>query len=438
MDVIHAETTLSNIMSFMDHDSASEMRRSERRMRDTMDSEELWRTPGESSGESSTQIPEKPFEPYHVSACLRKIILRESLKGWRCVSCRSISSIPIHPFYKTVVCKKCIRNKIGYRIMGQKAACKKYFIEPNDLGEISRIERSKGVFRVLEHQVKSVAERKLGKHVVRGRLDKRRRMAETIQSNRLWSYRRRLDLLTMYTKSALMRSSVRIDSELMDVHTILRIAGHYNLSDYITHDVLEFKINSRFSVERASVGLFDFASFLSNCRRNGILMDDYKSTCPHHEDFDAGIVFLEHCRGQMHFYEYISKYMKSIESLLSRSKSVLAHTVSMGDSFSRVSRKEVCEILFAEEGIPFIENHMIGEYIDYGVGDPVFMIREFRKMIFLYSNGYDHEVDYYVNTHRMPICRASVYAKRGILRETGGYPIMDRLFLDDRISCMYT
>lgn len=429
MDVIHAETTLSNIMSFMDHGSASETRRCERRMRDIMDSDDLW---------NQWNYPDQPFESYHVSSGLRRIITRSSFKEWKCVSCGSISDIPLHPFYNTVVCKKCLVNNIQYRVMGQKAACKKYFIKPVDLGEVSRIERSKGVFRVLEHQVKSIAEVKLGTDVVRGKLEKRRRMADTIQSNRLWSYKKRLHLLTMYTKSALMRSSVRIDSDLMDVHTILQIAGHYNLDDYITHDVLEFKVNSSFSVERASVGLFEFASFLSNCRRNGILMDDYKSTCPHHDDFDAGIVFVEHCRGQMHFYEYISKYMKSIESLLSRSRSVLAHTVSMGDSLSRSSRKEVCEILCAEEGIPFIENHMIGEYIDYGVGDPVFITREYRKMIFLYSNGYDHEVDYYVHAHRISICLASVYAKRGILRETRGYPIMDRLFLDDRISCMYT
>lgn len=435
MDVINAETTLSNIMSFMDPVSAFEIRRSERRMKTAMDAGELCAKPYFPVG-----CPKSPYEPYHVSAGLHSIILRSSFTEWRCVSCsKTVSGVPIHPFYKTIVCKKCRSDKIEYRVMGQKAACKKYFIKPADIGigEVSQIERSRGVFSVLEHQVKLVSETRLGKDVVKKKLDKRRRVADTVQSNRLWSYKRRLHLLTMYTRSSLMRSSVRIDSDLMDVSVILRIAGSYSLTDYIIRDTLDFRVNSRFSVERAAVGLFDFASFLSNCRRNGILMDDYKTTCPHHDDFNARIVFVEHSRGQMHFYEHVSKYLKSIESLLSRSRSVLTYTASMGDYISRSIRREVCEILCSEEGVPFTENEVLGEYIDYGTGDPVTIIREYRKLIFLYSNGYSDEIDYYMNFHRMCTCQASVYAKRDVLRQTRGFPIMDRLFLDDRIPLMF-
>ena len=436
MDAINAETTLSNIMSFMDPGSASETRRSERRMKAVMDSGELCAKPG-----FPVRSTESPYEPYHVSEGLRSIIVRSSFKERKCVSCsKTVSDVPLHPFYKTVVCKKCRSEKIEYHVMGQKAACKKYFIKSSDLGagDVSRIEKSRGAFSVLEHQVMSVAENRLGKDVVNKKLEKRRRVADTVQSNRLWSYKRRLHLLTMYTRSALMKSSVRIDSHLMEVSVILRIAESYRLTDYIIRDTLDLRVNSRFSVERAAVGLFDFASFLSNCRRNGILMDDYETICPHHEDFDVSIVFVEHSRGQMHFYEYISKYVKSIESLLSRSRSVLAYTASMGDSLSRIIRQEVCEILCAEEGLPFTENEMIGEYIDYGTGDPVTIIREYRKMIFLYSNGYSDEIDYYINVHRMCSCRASVFAKRDVLRQTRGFPIMDRLFLDDRIPLMFS
>ncbi len=436
MDVIDADTTLSNIMSFMDPRSASETRRSERRMMAAMDSGKLCSWPEFAAGRT-----ESPYEPYHVSAGLRSIIMRSSFSDRSCVSCaKSASDVPIHPFYSTVVCKRCRIDKIEYHIMGQKAACKKYFIKPADLGveDVSRIERSQGVFSVLEHQVRSVAEKRLGKDVLRGRLEKRRRVANTVRSNRLCSYKRRLHLLTMHTKSALLRSRVRIDAYLMDIPELLRISGHYRLDDYIIHDVLDLRVNSRFSVESAAMGLFDFASFLSNCRRNGILMEDYVTACPHHDDFDVGIVFVDHSMGQMHFYEYISKYVKSVDSLLSRSRSVLAHTASMGDSLSKSSRRQVCEILFAEEGIPFTENEMVGQYIEYGTGDPVTIIREYRKLIFLYSNGYNDEVDYYMNFHRMCTCRASVFAKRGILLQTRGFPIMNRLFLDDRIPSRLT
>ena len=93
-------------------------------------------------------------------------------------------------------------------------------------------------------------------------------------------------------------------------------------------------------------------------------------------------------------------------------------------------------MLCAEEGLSFIENDMLGEYIEYGTGDPVTIIREYRKMIFLYSNGYNDEFDYYLSVHRMCSCRASFYARKGVLRRVRGFPIMDRLFLDDRIHSM--
>lgn len=431
MDSIDAETTLHTIMSFMDHGSASEIRRSEKRMKTVMDSDHLWK-----KTELSTGIMENPRESYHASTGLHGIINRSSFKEWKCVSCGSVSDIPIHPFYKTVVCKKCRKNKIEYHVMGEKAACKKYFIKSTELGEVSRIERSRGVFSVLEHQVKSVAENKLGREAVRSKLEKRRRISDTIQSNRLWSYKRRLHILTMYTRSALMRSSVRVDSDLMDVSVILRLAGRYSLYYHTIRDILDFKVRANFSVEHASERLFDLACFLSNCRRNGIIMEDYESMCPHHDDFDVRAVFVEHCRGQMHFYEYMSKYTKSIESLLSRSRTVLLHTSSMGESASRTTRQGVCEILCAEEGLIFSENNMLGEYIEYGTGDPVTIIRDYRKMLFLYSNGYNDEVNYYVSVHRMCPCRASIYARKSVLRRVRGFPIMDRLFLDDRIHSM--
>lgn len=431
MDSIDADTTLYNIMSFMDHGSASEIRRSEKRMKAVMDSDHLWDKTNLSIG-----ILENPYESYHESTGLHSIIIRSSFKEWKCVSCNSVSDIPIHPFYKTVVCKRCCRDKIEYHVMGEKAACKKYFIKPTELGEVSRIERSQGVFSVLENQVKSVAEKILGMEIVKSKLEKRRRMSDTIQSNRLWSYKRRLHLLTIFTRSALMRSSVRIDSDLMNVSFILRLAGSYSLYYYTTRDILDFKVKANFSVEHASERLFDLACFLSNCRRNGILMDDYESKCPHHDDFDVRAVFVDHCTGKMHFYEYISKYTKSIESLLSRSRSVFFHTCSMMEPASRNTRQGLCEILCAEEGIPFSENNMLREYIEYGTGDPVTIIRECRKMIFLYSNGYNDEYNYYVSVHRMCSCRASHYARKCVLRRVRGFPIMDRLFIDDRIPIM--
>ena len=73
------------------------------------------------------------------------------------------------------------------------------------------------------------------------------------------------------------------------------------------------------------------------------------------------------------------------------------------------------------------------EYIDYGVGDPVMIAREERKMDFLISNGWDEYFHVYFNVYRMCVHQATSYAKQRALANTDGFPIMNRLFVNDKI-----
>lgn len=433
MDSINADTTIVNIMGFMDPGSASQFRRCERRMRSIMDSAKYWEKPPKITREGC----EDPPEPYQESGGLHKIVISASFKEWKCVSCASVSSTHVHPFYRTVVCRKCCAQKLLYRVTGEKAACKKYFVAPSDLEGIPKIQKSRGVFRVLEHHVKTRAENKHGKDVVTSKLAKRSKRAETIHHNRSSSYIRRRHLLTMYTKSSLRRSSVRVDSHLMDTSVLIKLAGYHRLYSFIIRDVLDFKVTSNFSVENAKDKLFDFACFLSHCRRTGVLMDDYKTPCPHHDDFNPTIVFVDHCEGGAHFYEYMTRYVGSIESLIDRSRNVVAYTACMGEAISRENRRDICSIVCAEDGVCMDTDSFddsFDEYIGYGVGDPVMIARECRKMSFLRSRGYDEDFDYFLNVHRMCICRSSENAKRTTLIRCRGYPIMNRVFTDDGIS----
>ena len=434
MDCIDSESVIFNIMNFLDYKSSSQIRRCERRMKVIMDHDIYWGGPIDYSGKIVRECTQ-PHEPYHVSPGLYHIIMRTSWSGWLCVACGSISNIPVHPFYGTVVCKTCINTNDMYRVMGEKAACKKYFLKSGDTSSISRIQKSHGVFRVLDHQVRKLAEDKLGKDVVATRITKRHRKSETILSNKYSSYGRRRSLLLSRTKSSIMRSRSRVDPFFMDIEKILHLAGFHGIYHYIIGDILDLRVSSRFSIDEVSVKLFDFACFLSVCRKRGILMDDYKSTCPFHDDFAVFIVFNTHCTGGMHFYEYISEYVESMEALRSRSKNVLTFTYSLGNSLSSDHREDICKILCTEEGISSINMDNFDEYIEYGVGDPVMIARKNRKMEFLVSNGYDEYFHVYFNVYRICVNQASSLAKQRTLSNTRGFPIMKRLFVNDKIPC---
>lgn len=431
MDTINAATTIANIIDFMDPSSASQFRRCERRIQSVMDSPVYWSSETRESPETC-----HPVEPYHVSSGLSKIILRSSYKEWMCVSCSSVSSIPVHTFYGTVVCRTCSSQNPYYRVTGLKAACKKFFVKPEDVTGIPKVEKSRGVFRVLEHQVRSCAERKHGSYVINTRIAKRSNRVDKIRSNRAWSYNRRHQLLTMHTKSALIRYRVRVDSHLMDTGVILKLAERHRLYNFIVRDILDFKVTSNYSVRLASENLFDLACFLSCCRREKVLMDDYVTACPHHDDFNASIVFMDHLSGDFHFYEYMSKYTKSIESLLVRRSSVLAHLASLGDSITREDRHEISDIVSAEEGIP-LDMEAFNEFIEYGIGDPVIIARERRKIDFLRGWGYDGYFDYYHTVHGICAQVSASYARESALSSCRGLPIMNRRFTDSSISGLF-
>jgi len=430
MDSIGSESTIVNIMEFLDPSSSAELRRSEKRMKSTMDSVTYWGSPEKQI--SSRPGCDQPREPYHVSPGLSRAIYHSSYKKWKCVSCASVSNAPIHPFYNTVVCKRCLERNPMYTIMGEKAACRKYFIKPEDTGDIARIERSRGVFRVLEHQVRSRSETKHGTGVVRTRLEKRRYRSDKIFNNRIKSYNRRVKFLHTYTRASLNHYTVRIDPELMDTKVLVGLAASHSLDNFIFRDILDFKVTSNSSVTYASDKLVDLACLLSYCRRNGVLMDDYIERCPYHDDFMVSSVFMDHCCGKVHYYEFMSRYIKSIESLKNRSRSVLAYTSSFGESFSMEDRYKTSLVVCLEEGAS-LDPFLFDEYIRFGIGDPVLIGRECRKIEFLRSRGYDADFDYFHTIQGMCSHVSMMKARKVSLCRCGGFPIMERLFVDSRI-----
>jgi hypothetical protein len=431
MNVINSETTLSTIAEYMDPSSASQFRRCERRMKAVMDSETYW---GEPTGYVSRHSRcEQPVEPYHASPGLSKIIYRSSYQEWRCVSCSSVSNIPVHPFYGTVVCRSCCYNSPEYRVMGHKAACKKYFVKEEDTAGVLKMRKSSGVFRVLEHQVKRVAEEKLGHGPLRSRLAKRSARSDTIHSNKAASFEKRLRTLTFSTNCTLFRLRSRIDPPLLQANVLVKLSSFHRLYGFITGDLLMLRVKSHSSPRVSSERLVDLACLLSYCQRNGVLMDDYKTLCPGHDDFNIRGVFTRHCNDGVHFYDYMSEYVRSIESLMDRSRSVLAHTASIGDEITTKDRLGVSRIVCSEEGVP-LDADAFDEYIRFGVGDPVLIARECRKIAFLCNHGYNEDFFYYNTVCGLCPHQSLVYARRQSLSRCRGFPIMNRLFTDCRVS----
>lgn len=435
MNTINAESTLVSVMNYLDPKDASHLRRTEKRMRNIMDSDIYW---GEAPLNATDCFESLLGQKYmsHVSYGLTDIVMRSSYKTWKCISCGKHSDIPLHPFYGTVICKTCCETHPKYKIVGEKSACKKYAIGIEKLGDTPRIIKSQGVYRVLEHQVREKAESLFGKTTVQDRLNKSSRRSLVIHNNRLNSYNKRLRLLNIKTRCLVLRSNMRVDSCFKDADSIMSFAEMHNLFYFIIRDVLDFKVTSRYSIEDASEKLFDLACFLTCCRRNGIIMEDYVTKCPHHDDFRISKVFTTHCTGGIHFYEHIPAYMTSIERLVNRSKDVIMYTGKRREEMGRSERIKLYEILCIEEGIYFdteeYYSRELDEYINHGVGDPVMIARECRKIEFLKISGYDDMIDRFLS-YGLCYCVSVSRARSTTLMRCGQFPVMNRFCIDDRV-----
>lgn len=431
MGIFSTDVILVNIIEFLDVYDAANTRRTSRHFKDCMDSKPYW--------DGFLYKTKKPSICVlkHSSAGLGCIISRQSISRHMCVSCGEYSDsnkdntrsyIQTHPFFGIMSCKSCMINDPVLSIISENEACKKYKITIDDISSLARVK--KRTFHVLDCSARFCGELKHGVEFIQNMLDKSNKRKIAIRKNRINQKNRRLAELETYVRN-MITADHKIDIILIEMDIWLGIIVYHNLGHFILGDLFENRSSVGRVVKDAGDEVVDFCRLLTHCRRNNVLRSDYKSCSPGHADFLPGIVFKNSISGGDNYYEFMSRYIKSIDDLMDRSRSVEFYTKRDGSSLTRKDRVLIVDILCMEDYVE-INYTPFEEYIEHGVGDPVFMARELRKMDVFFQEGLYEEMNY---LHHMGVANENVYgvARRFILRQMGGLPIMTRFFIDDRI-----
>ncbi len=433
MNKLRADILFVNISEFLDVQGASNFRRTHTQARDAIDSSEFWDNFIESSKNDS------PYTLKHTSYGLGGIISRQSLKENMCVTCGEYScSFPIpcgcvtmHPFFGVMVCQNCTNHDPMLSIINEKDACKKYLIDPDDMENIAHIKKRS--IKVLDYAARYCGELKHGKEKIQSILDKRDKRRMTIKRNRILARNKRVIELEAYMEMK-VDGSIRADSYFRLMSNWRKVISEHTLSSYLLHDIFEYRVSVDSTVKIIGDDIFDFCCLLTYCKNNGVLMEDYKTPCLHHHDFIPRTVFNNSKNGGIHYYEFMCRYTDSIKQLTDRSKSVEIYTKRDGTSLNEDDRRSIVDILCLEDYIVF-DYEKFQEYIEDGIGDPVLIAREIRKMDIIISMGY-YEWNEYLLYIGMCQGMASKEARRATLLESNGLPIMNRYLLDDRIPTL--
>jgi len=437
MTPFSTDVILVNIMQFLDVGGASNSRSVDHQFKRVLDSNEYWNGFLYQSKKPSILLLK------HTSVGLGGIISRQSIDKNMCVSCgecsdsyrdNSYSHIQTHPFFGIMACKFCMKTDPVLSIISENKACKKYKITTDDMYSIARVK--KRTYHVLDCNARECGELKHGVSFIQSMLDKSKKRRLCISMSRLEARSKRISQVKTGLKSKILLDLgyIRADSIFLDFHICMDVINYHNMGNYLLGDIFEKRVSVKRSVPMAVCDIYDFCCLLTFCKRMNILLDDYKECSPGHIDFAPGIVLKNSYNGGSNFYDFICKYTKSVEALMARSRSVELYTKHDGTRVTKKDRTLIVDILCIEDFVE-INYEPFEEYIEYGEGDPVFIVRELRKMDVFFQHGLYEEIEY-LNSIGMSEDIVYSTARSFVIREMGGLPIMNRFFIDDRIPSL--
>lgn len=215
------------------------------------------------------------------------------------------------------------------------------------------------------------------------------------------------------------RNSIRVDPYLRNLSNITEMVRAHGSTHIVFGDVKDVKIHCRHTPREASVRLYNYAAMLTYMRKTDFLDQDYKlipgtGSTPHD-------IFQKHTRGGLHYYENTRAYMDAKKEFYTRFHEVERH-LSVGST--RIGRKSIAIAMCVEDNIDYVVEDF-QQFVDIGEGNPVYIARQKRKMVFLNANNYMVYLDeMLMNDHH--ITESAIMAENRVLWDTIGYPPMMR------------
>ena len=423
MDTI-PDICVKHVMDYFDRDSAYNIRITERRLGNILDRHKSW----ENNNNKRIIL--------NNSIGLSYLSIRDSIYKWSCISCKNENMNDIHPFYNVPVCSICSSSVDFFKTLTVNQACNLFFIGKEDIEHVPKRYKTSKSKLVLYNKAKECGEKKNGVVGLKNMIFKRESRRKLLFIKRKKAVNDRIRTIKNKTWFLLNSNYSRIDAVFMDVGRLFKVMHRNSLSKMIMGDTFEFKLKTRVSTEIVSNRLFDLACMLSYCKEMGIVMADHVTiNTIIHDGFHIPSVFKKHIRGGKHFYVHISEYMKSIDILYNRSKDVQMY-ISKNRIIESYDRRVIATKICTEEGIVMREE-IFRDFIEFGIGDPVLIAREDRKLGFLLDRGLDAGISFYENDLGFSFEESEYHAKMYIFNNFGGFPIFTNIFVDDSIPSLY-
>jgi len=354
------------------------------------------------------------------SSTVNALLTKGSRKHLNCFVCNSsIFPVEYHSFYNIIMCLNCI-NSPRFRTGGFKKTCKLFFMDPSSelVSSIPKIKVG-NYNKVLSYNMENAAVKKYGRDNLDYMMNNRRiKRLRTIR-NKSFKKEDRLDkLIELYENqlpSYIHPSMVSLDdvSEIMD---------DFNVSHIAYGDMLQCKVKVNTKPEVVCSRIIDFSKMITSMIKHCILGENLEVMYPYTDIVFPGLVFQSHVFGGNNFHEQLMEVVLATAQLIQKSNNFKYFSRYVGGGIDRNMRLKFSTNFSIEDGIDY-DYDSFREYVENGIGDPVFIARRRRIIIFLNKYGYSTIISNCVQSG-VDINLAEKIAYKNSVHQSRGIPPM--------------
>lgn len=352
------------------------------------------------------------------------LLVKSSWKQAFCLNCERTTMLHINYYYGIFLCYDCEKNNKAFFEVNLKAICFDYFLDYKTQKENANLikVRNGRAFKVLHKHILKVAHLQYPDGELQDKINRRYyRNRETAIRRYRSRERRTASIKTSF--GYLVGSNIsRIDPILTDIISLTNVVNMFGCREKIFGDVYSLKITTRYTVSEVCNNLCDYSMMITYMKKKGFLDEQY-----HVNFFAVGTtpfyVYSKHrLPSGLHFYELVNEYVDSVNETEKRSAQVERYLLT--EKTTR-QRKSLAIAMCVEDGIDYNQEDF-QDFVESGLGNPVYIARKRRARVFLNRNGFMDYMDRFLQAG-YDVHEASNVATKLVLDRTKGYPPMMRV-----------